>query len=623
MRSDASIARPRRFGWIRQILLLATGIVVTMLLGLAWLGFPRVLVQRMLANANQGDYFVTAHEVKLNLRGGITATDVQVFRKGVIGPACLETREIRVLFRVLERPRSGQSRIKEVAARGGFIRPTWAPGGTKKGGSGLTIAGLERSGLVGIVPNMRLDVILLEFDVLGVWIDGLKTTVLVDQEGVSLSRVVGQVGRDLQRGNVEGSAVWSWQRRVTGQFTTSFDPHVLTPILTMIDPGARSFLDRFSFPSSPPRFEGSFEMDRGIPLSLSVKGRMQASQYAYQGAGIGFATVNGEYRYGNGTNRLDLDPFLMVIGGRQVRGKTEFDFSAGSASVEMMSAIDLATLLRLTGRKEQALDQWSFPDGTRVTAGGMLNFKTPQSSRLEALVEGARMGCGPLWVHDYRFKYQVTGQTNRFTDIQAKVGGGSCAGSMIVFPDIQGSNWISRVRAELIYADVDEFLKLLVTNRAWHTEGKLFGSIELNGQGGLLDMNHVSGSGQITLRKAKVFRSPLFSGLIGVMNEHKSGMDWRALSMDVRASFFVKKGRVEIADIRTTNEAIDLSAKGSFGSDRSLDFSVQVQVAESHGFLGRAIRMLAPENKPIELTLGGTIESPRWSVVKPQLDNPQ
>ena len=618
MRSVPSTSPPRRPGWISNGILLAAGILAAILLGLAWLGFPGVLARWILAAANRGDYFVTAHDVKLNLRGGLTATDVQVYRKGVVGPPCLETRELRMLFRLLERPRAGISRIKEVSAWGGIIRPAWERGG--QSGTG-TVAMLTYP----VVPggegqparDFDVDITLQEFDVLGVWVDRIKTTLQTDHEGIRLSRLSGLVGRDLQRGAVEGMFEWRGGGHIDGRLVTAFDPHALTPVMSLVCPQAVPVMDRFSFPATPPRFDFSLEADRSKTPAIRVKGRMQASQYAYQGAGIGFANISGDYLYGGGTNRLNLEQFLVVVGGRQISGNAVFDFTAGMSSFGMVSDVDLASLLRLAGRKGHGMESWRFPGGTRVSARGHANYRAPGQSEIEAMVEGPRMECGSLWAQDYGFRFQSLGVTSLFTDVHAKIGGGSCVGSMTVAPDASGSNRVSHIKAELIYADVDEFMRLLVTNRVSRTEGKLFGNIELSGQGGLEGMRRVAGSGQITLRKARIFRSPLFSGLVAELGRQKPDTDWRMIPVDMRATFTVQDGRAESNDIRIENGVIGLLAKGRCGRDGSLDFTVQVQVGRDHGFFGKAMRALGSVDKPVEFAVGGTLEAPQWSVVKP------
>lgn len=587
--------------------------MMAILLGLAWLGFPSVLTRWILAAANEGDLFITARQVKLDLRGGLDASDVAVYRKGVIGPPFLEARELRVLFRIFEHRRPGETRVKELRVLDGAIRPAWgtwaAPGAG--GGSSVNqhVSVTKRSGSL---QEMNLDVTLANFDVLGVWVEDAHAALQVDREGVRISRLSGRIGRDLQRGGIEGAMALTRRNRAMGRIITSFDPRVLIPVCRTFYPDAIPTLERFSFPSTPPRLDFEFESNLGDPVSVTVKGRMQAAQYAYRGAGIGFGNIAGEYHYGNGTNRLRLDPFLLVIGGRNASGKTDFDFKAETSDFEGVSAIDLATVLRLAGLKEQFMEFWHLDSEARVATKGQVNFKAPERSLVDATVEGARLGYRSLWANEYSFRYHGRGLTNQFTDIRGKIGGGSVSGWAIVVPGSSGSNLSCRIRAEVIHVDADEFLKILSTNRSWHTEGKLYGNLELSSVGGA----GVSGQGQLTLRNAKVLKLALFSGLVGELARINHVSDSRGSQVDAHLSFQLRDGRMESRDIRVEGGSVELNASGSCGMDGSLDFMVDVTPVKKPGLLGEAIAALLSSSGVMEFKLGGTMESPKWKFVR-------
>lgn len=604
MSAFSSNSNRKWVGWLCHGLPLVLGVGVSLVLGLTWLGVPGFLTRWILETANQGEYFVTANHVKLDLRGGIKASDVMVYRKGVTGPPLLETRSLQVLFHLFEAPHAGGSRVKELRARGGVIRPLWGAGGE---------TGLPSSKTQALASAlMDLDVTLNDFDVLGVWVEELKTGIQVKDGECRISRLSGRVGRDLQRGTVEGSLAWKYRQQAIGHLVTSFDPHVLTPVLKKFYPDAIQMVDRFSFPAAPPRLDISFEMGLRGPLSVKVAGRMQASQYAYRGAGIGFANITGDYVYGNGTNRLKLDPFLIVVGGRKAEGKSEFNFTAQTASFEMISAIDMGSVLRLAGVRDQALEPWTFEGGATIVAKGETNAKAPERSGFEATVEGTQVGFKSVQAHDYTFRVLGHGLTNQFSDIRGKIGGGSFFGSVLWEPASPGSNRVTRARAEIIHVDTDELLKILSTNRAWRTAGKLYGNIEwvaLDGDSGVV--LH-SAQGQFTVRNARLLRLSLFQGLTANLKRLSAGFDAGDTTADLRFSFQLNRGRVESRDIQMECGWVTLSAQGSCGLDGTLDFTVEAHIARKSGMLGLAMASLFPAGTKIEFKLGGTLESPEW-----------
>jgi hypothetical protein len=614
MSAIPTVSSKKWVGWLRHGISFVLGVGVALVLGLTWLGAPVFLTRWILETANQGEYFVTANHVKLDLRGGIKASDVRVYRKGITGPPLLETRSLQVLFHLFEAPHSGGSRVKEVSARGGVIRPLWGAG--SETGHGLEAAiesGFSSSkSQAGASARMDLDVTLNDFDVLGVWVEELKTGVQGKDGECRLSRISGRVGRDLQRGTVEGSLAWKNRQQAIGHLVTSFDPHVLMPVFKRFYPDAIPVVGRFSFPAAPPRLDLSFEMGLKSPYSMKVAGRLQASQYAYRGAGIGFANITGDYVYGNGTNRLKLDPFLIVVGGRKAEGKSEFNFAAQTASFEMISAIDMASALRLAGVRDQELEPWTFEGGSTIVAKGETNAKVPEQSGFEATVEGTQVGYKSVQAHDYTFRVLGYGLTNQFSDIRGKIGGGSFFGSVLLEPTSPGSNRVIRARAEIIHADADELLKIFSTNRAWRTAGKLYGNIEWVALSGDSGTEPLSAQGQFTVRNTRVLRLPLFQELTANLKRLSSGFDSGDMPGELRFSFKLNRGRIESRDIQMECGWVTLAAQGSCGLDGTLDFAVEARLARKPGIVGQAMASLFPSGTKIEFKLGGTLESPEW-----------
>ena len=171
MRVTRSIVSKWWSEWIRPGLVLLGAIMMAILLGLAWLGFRSVLTKWILAAANEGDLFIAARQVKLDLRGGLDASDVMVYRKGVIGPPFLEARELRILFRLFEPRHAGETRVKELRVCDGVIRPAWGAWAAPGAGGGTTPNHPpSMAKRAGSLQMMNLDVTLTDFDVLGVWL---------------------------------------------------------------------------------------------------------------------------------------------------------------------------------------------------------------------------------------------------------------------------------------------------------------------------------------------------------------------------------------------------------------------------------------------------------------------
>ncbi len=586
------------------------GISLAILLGLAWIGFPGFLTGWILAAANEGEYFIAAHDVKLDLRGGLKAFDVKVYRKGVIGSPLLETQECRILFHIFERIRPGESRIKGLWAHGGIIRPAWKLAHVEGGGAPPRMDSRNPGARVDAARSMDMDVMLIDFDVLGVWVEQVSGALMKNEKGIHLSRLNGLVGRDLQRGKVEGSLAWMSDQQVSGRLITSFDPRALVPALKSFYPEATSRLERFSFSSAPPRLDLSIEACLRKPVSVTVKGRVQAANYAYRGAGIGFVNVTGNYVFGNGTNRLKLDPFLMVVGGRNAKGSLDFDFNEDLSTFEVVSEVDLATVLRLAGVRESMIKSWQLGEQAHVEARGSLNLTAPERSVIEASVEGEGIEYGPVRADEYAFHYSATGLTNHFSNIRGKLGGGSFSGSVMVTADQSGSNRVARVKAEIIHVDANALFKAVTTNRLWRTDGKMYGTIDLTagGAGGL------SGQGQLTLRDARLLRLPVLAGLVDEVSRRLPGnVDYRERPVGASGSFEVKGGRVSTRDLRIDGGAVGFAFQGSCGVDETFEAAGLAEFIKKDGLLGDALSILHVTDKGLGFKVVGTLDKPVWS----------
>jgi hypothetical protein len=400
---------------------------------------------------------------------------------------------------------------------------------------------------------------------------------------------------------------------LSGRLITLIDPRALLPACRILQPKAVPIMERFSFSTTPPRLDISFEADTGESFALRMQGRMQASQYAYSGAGIGFANITAEYEYGNGTNRLKLDPFLVVVSGRSAEGKTVFDLDAGTIGFEVSSSVDLATLLRLSGMREQRMESWTLDEGARVVAKGKINTRVPEDSRIEATVEGARIGFGSIEVNDYAFRFDSAGLTNAFTEVRGKIGNGSFSGSLVAAPDASGSNLHSRVRIDLIHVDADRVLEVLTPDTAWRAGGKLYGHADLAWAGGAADPRGLSGKGQMAIRNSQIFRLPLMTGVKAELNRRIPEIDLPGSPVDAHFSYELKDGRIVTSDLRADGALFGMTAAGSVGLDRTLECLVTVQWMKRKGFLPDSLSGRLFSGRGMEFNLSGTLAAPKWT----------
>lgn len=604
--------RPPR--WLRRVwqgVVLGLALGVLTVTALVRMGFPRPVVRWVLAPVNAGDYFGQVQRLSLDWRGGLVASDVRMYRKGIVGPPFLEAREVRVLFNVLHPGQTGWGRIKSVTLREGAVRPVLMPPGISAGslGAGTLVKAGRRVSLV-----LSLE----RFDVLGVWVEGITGSIRLDDQGGQARGLSGTVGREGQRGRIGGDCSWTWKGAAQGRLATSFDPHVVMPLCRALDAReTRRFLEWFSFPAVPPSCDIVFNSTPGEAGELHVKGRFQAANFAYRGAGIAFANVEGAYDGFPGGRWLSLNPLVLVVGGRNVSGNVAVEFEARQASFEVVSSIDVPTLARIAGVGEGGLwESFRFGQGTRIYAKGTVGYEDPESSDMEASVEGPEIGVGRFIADECSFKFMMKGSTNLLADVRGKMGGGSFAGAAAFMPGA-GRDDPTRyeLKGELFRVDCQRLNNLLNTNSTLAAEGRLYGVLELSGAMGPGQGATAVGQGNVSLRHGLVFRLPLFGGMTDLLTKAIPGLDFALRQTDVRIPFEVLEGRIVSRDIQIEGEVLSLTAKGQCTLDGRLDVDVQVRPLKDGTVTGQALRALTyPLSRLFEFRLEGTIDKPRWSL---------
>lgn len=590
---------------VRLSLAAALALTVLIVAGLAWIGFPQAVTRRLLASVNAGDCFCQVDCVKLDLRGGLAVHNVRVYRKGVTGPPFFEARDLRVLIHPFAPRSAGWSRVKAVSARHGVVRSSFLSDNARVSWTG---------GAAALAASLR------DFDVLGVRLHEAGGLVRLNSRGGSLSRLTAAMGSEAQRGEVQGAVSWSWNGGVEGKLVTALDPHALMPLCRVFGLAAVGrVLEWFSFPAGAPSCDLVFESPAGDPRRWSIKGRVQASDFAYRGAGIGFANVGVLAGSGADGLRIVLDPAMLVVGGRNVSGHVTVDLTRSRTEFEAVSTADIPTLARIVGLGGGSLfDECRFGRGTRLYARGTVGYEDAACNDMEAFVEGSQIGIGRVVADECAFRFVAKGATNLLNDIRGRIAGGSFTGTAALMPGSPDEPAATRYKltAEVINVEFQRLWNLWQTNAAGRTGGKLYGNIELSGTLGSNALARAAGQGLVTMRQGFVFRLPLFGGMTERLAKALPGLDIALKQTDARMPFEVHDGQVSSRDVQIEGDVLSLTARGNcrFG-DGALAFDVQVRPMKDSSLIGQAMRALTyPISRLFEFRLEGTLDDPRWSL---------
>ena len=598
-----------RMGRVTRNGLLVLGVAAALLVfGLVHSGLPDGLTRRIVAQLNTGDYAVELDRITLDLPAGVAASAVRVYRKGVVAPPVFEAESVRLGVDPLVWRWGAGTWFRDVDIRRGTIRRPEAPGPkAMPGGAGGSAAASR--------PPLSVTCRLHDVEVFGVWVEHGSADVHWDSRTLRVTEFAATIGRDGGRGTVAGGFTLTgdeWRARVT----LAVDPHVLLPAMRVFGVGQSRVYEWFSFPSTPPTCELTIERKAGSAPSLQVRGRLQATQFAYRGTAIGFGTLSGAYAWSSAAETLALSPVVLVVGGRNISGTLGVDLTAETVQVEAVSLADIPALARLAGIREGSfLDAFQFGRDTRVYVKGRIAYGAVDTSDAEIQVDSPSVVCRGLTAEDCAFKVRMAGSTNILQDLRGRIAGGSfTANGVFTAGARESTNADYQVKAEVLHADVRQLLSAFNTNAPAQIDGRVYGNIELAGRAGAGQGATAVGQGYLNIKRGTLYRIPLFGGFTEAMARVVPGVDFVTRQTDVRAPFEVSGGWIRSRDIQIEGDVLSHTGRGSASLDGKLDVDVQVRPMKDKTLIGTAARVIAsPFSKLFEFHLQGTVDAPRWS----------
>lgn len=601
--------RLKRAGrWLRNTLLALAAVIALLVIGLTQSGLPDGLTRRIVASLNSGDYAVELDRLRLDLPAGVRATAVRVYRKGVVAPPVFEAASVRLGADPFFWRWGKWTWFRDLDIRDGAVRRLAAVEDDSP-------RVLRPAGASSSRPPLSFACRLRGVDVFGVWVDEGRADLHWDAQVLRVTEFSASVGRDVRRGTVAGGLTLT-EDELRARATLAVDPHVLLPGLRAFGFDQTRVFEWFSFPAVAPTCELTIERKWGAHAAVSVRGRLQATQFAYRGTAIGFGSLAGTYAWTPAAHTLDLNPVVLVVGGRNISGNLAVDLNAETVRLEALSLADVPALARIAGFREGSfLDAFAFGRDTRVYVKGRIGYRTFEVNDAEIAVESPSVCWGGITAEDCAFKVRLAGETNQVQDMRGRLAGGSFTATALFSPEAAGSDEVRyQVRGEILHADVNQVLGAWRPGTASRLDGRLYGNIDLAGRLGKGQGKTATGQGYVNIKRGTLYRVPLFGGFTEAMASAIPGVDFVTRQTDVRAPFEVQDGRIVSRDIQVEGDVLSLTGRGSATLDGGLDFTVQVRPLKDKTLVGTALRAVAyPISKLFEYRLQGTLSAPRWS----------
>lgn len=443
----------------------------------------------------------------------------------------------------------------------------------------------------------------------GVWLERAYVTFRRDDRDVIMNSISAVVGRGRQRGSLKANASLRLDTLdFEGHAKTDFDPNAVITILSSNQAREVRIMD---FKEHPPETDVQVAGRIGDMRRFTVKGHVQGSRFAYNGADVLFC--DSPITISNGV--MTLDPLLVVREEGRAEGRVVVDFDREMVDMDATSTADPYAVGLIIGPNiGKFVRNFRFEGPVRIHAKGCVDYGTYRKTDLRAEVEGEKMGM--LWaLADWcSFKAHAVGPTVRFTDVQASIYGGSATGTAHFTCLDQPSNTHYSIQARVDNAGLDQLVNAIWPNSGGANRGMISATVDVSGVVGEGKGRTVKGAGTVEVREGRLFQIRLFGGLSQMLSRLYPGLGF-ASQTDFRASYVIRDGKVHTEDAFLEGTVLSVSGQGDYAFTGKLDVNVQVMLLRS-GLVANVLRIVTfPVTKLLEFNLGGTLADPKWRPV--------
>ena len=584
-------------------------------------GFPSWAIPPLLSVLSRGGFAVETRTIRLDLQGGAVLGDVRLHRKGVIGPPALEAASLSVRWLLWGALVGDRSTWHVRLTDGRFLPEQFVRRQPRTSGQavGRTVAppahGTPGGRLRRAQRRVRVDL-----DRCTVWnvnVEHLSGDVELGPELVSVAGMEGYLDAPSGGGAFHGDAAYRPGEAVLdGTLSTAFDPRLLREVVESLRLGGLAWaMRRFEFNSVPPHFEFTFRRTFDAARRFDLQGRYAAQDCAYNGVNV--LRVDGvlSVKLSPTNSIITLDPMLVVRDEGIARGGFTLDHVRGVAVFHGRSGLDPNALLQMVGvLKPGEQTPWRFDGPVEVDAEGWADMRGRDNTAFTAHVRGRDMTLCGFTAESARLLLQVTGRTNRVTDIEGSLYGGKFGGN-VTFVDSEDPDEPTQyaLSAHTKNSDFGRMARTLGTDTIHDYEGEFTADLRLSGRLGEGQGHTATGSGSVKIVRGQVFLMPIFGGFSELMTRAIPGLDLVLRQSDARASFSVANGKVSSDKVRIEGDVLSLTGKGHYALNGQLGFDVQVTLMKEHTLVAKLLRTVTyPISKLLEFRLEGTLQNPTW-----------
>jgi len=579
-------------------------LVLALLVVVCTAGIPNGLARRIIGRMRTGSFAVEARGVRLHPFRGILIDELDVYRRGVVGPPCAEARGVAVGINPLARLR-GQMMVRHVDVGDAFLRPRQllGPPAPHRRTTPLTPAtimvNVDHAACHGADVN---DISLL-----------VRTGGFV----VNVDNIHASLSKENLGGSMLARAVFDMRTRaLRGHLDMEADPHIFVTALG--DWRSRTLVEHIGNTQfrAPVRCSMEFERVCTPDQPVYLDGPFWIGECTYRGVDMLRADGQAAMRLSKTNSAVTVTSGLLVRPEGLVRGGFSMYPQRKRVVFDTVSTIDPKALARLVGiMKEDAVAGVSFTGPVRISARGEADLATFENTMITATVQGKDAVVDKLSVDEWQFDMRLEGREATLSEINGRFYGGKFWGDAGLLLAERGAAQ-RNIRYTLNLAcDKGDFTSLasgLLGDSADY-RGQFGGHVRAAGFAGKGQGKTVTGQGSFRIRYGRVFMLPVFGGLSDVIARIIPGLEFILKQSDATLHFDLADGKVQASKVSIEGDVLSLSGEGDYHFNKDVDFDVQMTLMKEHTAVAKIVRMLTyPISKLLEFRLKGTFNEPKW-----------
>jgi hypothetical protein len=372
---------------------------------------------------------------------------------------------------------------------------------------------------------------------------------------------------------------------------------------------------RFTFGGVSPRLDLTFRRTFEDTPRFDLRGEYSGQDFVYNGVQV--QRVDGALLVSASASdtTVQLDPMLVVRDEGRARGGLLIDRAAGLAVFHGRSTLAPRALLQMIGLVKPGQSTiWSFNGPAEIEAEGQAGLEDRDKTAFTASVRGRDVTLRGFTTEKARFRLEVTGRTNRVSNLVGTLYGGDFEGDVTLVDGKDPAEPTQYVMSTHVRnASFGSIARTLSGGEASDYEGTFSADLRMGGRMGTGQGYTAAGHGSVKVVRGRVFRLRVFGGLSELMTRIIPGLDFVIRQNDARASFTIANGKVMTDKIDIEGDVLSLTGKGAYAFNGELGFEVQVTLMKEHTLVSKVLRTVTyPISKLLEFRLEGTLVEPTW-----------